>query len=160
MRVRMELSEMPPVFTVEEVNGMANITFYTDIQPVERGKETAYSAIAWNMACPWTSSLQKRIESNMEAWLSKAKELCTAEAAAEVRAKRNELLASTDAQLALDRLGLEVPDGNTFTVWLSFLSNLGKALVGSWAVYRQRLRDLPQQPGFPFDIEWPERPVG
>lgn len=159
MRVRTELSEKPPVFTVEEVNGTANITFYTDIQPVERGEETAYSAIAWTMKCPWTSSLQKRIESNVEAWLTKAKELCTAEAAAEVRSKRNELLASTDAQVALDRLGLEVPEGSTFTAWLSFLSNLGKALVGGWAVYRQQLRDLPAQPGFPFDVEWPETPA-
>lgn len=95
----------------------------------------------------------------MEVWLSKAKELCTAEAAAEVRAKRNELLASTDSQVAIDRLGLEVPEGNTFTVWLSFLSNLGKALVGSWAVYRQKLRDIPAQPGFPFDVKWPEKPA-
>jgi hypothetical protein len=27
-----------------------------------------------------------------------------------------------------------------------------------WAVYRQELRDIPQQPGFPWDITWPEVP--
>jgi len=27
-----------------------------------------------------------------------------------------------------------------------------------WAMYRQALRDLPEQPGFPTDIEWPVRP--
>jgi hypothetical protein len=27
-----------------------------------------------------------------------------------------------------------------------------------WAAYRQALRDIPSQPGFPFDITWPEKP--
>ena len=27
-----------------------------------------------------------------------------------------------------------------------------------WAAYRQELRDVPEQAGFPFVIEWPERP--
>lgn len=28
-----------------------------------------------------------------------------------------------------------------------------------WAAYRQELRAVPEQPGFPLVIEWPERPV-
>lgn len=28
----------------------------------------------------------------------------------------------------------------------------------AWMAYRQVLRDLPDQPGFPFEVEWPERP--
>ena len=27
-----------------------------------------------------------------------------------------------------------------------------------WAAYRQALRDVTQQPGFPNDVEWPEPP--
>lgn len=27
-----------------------------------------------------------------------------------------------------------------------------------WATYRQALRDLPAQEGFPWDVTWPERP--
>ena len=27
-----------------------------------------------------------------------------------------------------------------------------------WAEYRQALRDLPQQDGFPWDVEWPAKP--
>lgn len=27
-----------------------------------------------------------------------------------------------------------------------------------WATYRQALRDLPAQPGFPHEIVWPRRP--
>ncbi len=84
-----------------------------------------------------------------------------AETAAEIaRAIRNQLLKDSDAEVALDRLGLQVPSGATFTAWLSFLHTLGEALVGSWAQYRQALRDLPQQVGFPLDIEWPIAPDG
>lgn len=28
----------------------------------------------------------------------------------------------------------------------------------AWAVYRQELRDIPQQAGFPFDVSWPVAP--
>lgn len=84
-----------------------------------------------------------------------------AETAAEIaRAIRNQLLKDSDAEVALDRLGLQVPSGATFTAWLSFLHTLGEALVGAWAQYRQALRDLPQQAGFPLAIQWPIAPDG
>ena len=83
-----------------------------------------------------------------------------AETAAEIaRTIRNRLLRDSDAEVALDRLGLTVPSGTSFTAWLSFLRALGDALTGDWATYRQALRDLPRQEGFPFDIHWPVSPA-
>lgn len=79
-------------------------------------------------------------------------------AAAFARKIRNKLLEESDKEMSLDRLGLTVPSGSTFTVWLSFLRNLGDVLSNSWAVYRQALRDLPQQEGFPFNVTFPEKP--
>lgn len=79
-------------------------------------------------------------------------------AAAFARKIRNKLLEESDKEMSLDRLGLTVPSGSTFTVWLSFLRNLGNALSNSWAVYRQALRDLPEQEGFPFNVTFPEKP--
>lgn len=35
------------------------------------------------------------------------------------------------------------------------VGNAGKL---AWASYRQALRDLPDQPGFPWDITWPTKP--
>ena len=29
----------------------------------------------------------------------------------------------------------------------------------AWAVYRQHLRDIPEQSGFPFDIDWGTAPI-
>jgi hypothetical protein len=34
----------------------------------------------------------------------------------------------------------------------------GAALAEKWRVYRQALRDVPQQPGFPLDVDWPDYP--
>ncbi|HDR8989929.1 TPA: phage tail assembly chaperone [Burkholderia vietnamiensis] len=33
-----------------------------------------------------------------------------------------------------------------------------QALHADWAAYRQALRDVPQQEGFPFSVEWPVSP--
>ena len=30
--------------------------------------------------------------------------------------------------------------------------------VQAWATYRQALRDVPNQQGFPWSVEWPEKP--
>lgn len=55
-----------------------------------------------------------------------------------VRMQRNSLLAQTDWTQALD-----IPES--------------KRLL--FAEYRQALRDVPQQPGFPENIAWPEPPT-
>lgn len=79
-------------------------------------------------------------------------------AAAIARTIRNRLLKDCDAEVALDRLGLSAPDGSTFTAWIGFLRQLGAALTGEWAVYRQALRDLPASEGWPGNIAWPTKP--
>ncbi len=95
----------------------------------------------------------------MQQALRAAIEANDADTAADIaRAIRNRLLQESDGEMQLDRLGLSIPSGTTFTAWLSFFQRLGEALGGEWAAYRQRLRDLPAQDGFPFNIEWPVAP--
>jgi len=56
--------------------------------------------------------------------------------AKEARAERNRLLAETDwTQVADSPVDAE-----------------------AWASYRQALRDIPQQAGFPTDVTWPTKP--
>ena len=57
------------------------------------------------------------------------------------RSKRDRLLAESD-----------------WTDTLSAKTRLGDALYNAWQDYRQILRDVPQQPGFPWNIAWPEPP--
>jgi hypothetical protein len=57
--------------------------------------------------------------------------------AAEMREQRNARLSATDWTQAVD-----VP----------------QATKDKWAPYRQALRDVPQQAGFPDNIQWPSKP--
>lgn len=85
-------------------------------------------------------------------------ELNEEDAAAFARKIRDKLLNETDSRVALDRFNISVPSGTSFTAWLSFLKSLGEIITGAWAIYRQALRDLPEQEGFPFNITFPTPP--
>ena len=74
------------------------------------------------------------------------------EAADAARALRNRLLDLSDKEMSLDRLGLDT--SSTF----AFITSLEKIFSGEWAAYRQALRDIPQQEGFPFNITFPVAP--
>ncbi len=102
--------------------------------------------------------LATSVSENFNAWLSLAKAEDEASAAAAVRKIRDALLEKSDRCMVLDRMGLEIPSGSTITAWLSFLRGLGSVITGEWARYRQALRDLPQQAGFPYDVEFPTPP--
>lgn len=60
-----------------------------------------------------------------------------AEQAKNVRSQRDERLVQTDWTQ-----GKDIPD----------------AISQPWAVYRQALRDMPAQTGFPWDVQWPTKP--
>ena len=76
-----------------------------------------------------------------------------AEGAAELARKiRNKLLDSTDKEMSLDRLGLDISSAT------KFIASLANIFGGSWAKYRQELRDITEQEGFPFRITFPTPP--
>lgn len=59
--------------------------------------------------------------------------------AGQARARRNQLLAATD--------------------WVALRSmGAGEPVPVAWRQYRQALRNLPNQPGFPESIAWPQAP--
>lgn len=61
-------------------------------------------------------------------------------ASADVLTTRNKLLFSTD--------------------WTQIPNNpLTSEMQAEWATYRQELRDVPQQSGYPYNVVWPVAPV-
>jgi hypothetical protein len=46
-----------------------------------------------------------------------------------------------------------------WTDTLSAQSRLGEVLYAAWQTYRQALRDLPEQTGFPEEVVWPIPPT-
>lgn len=79
-------------------------------------------------------------------------------AAALARKIRNKLLEASDKECTLDKMLPPAPEGSTFTAWLGWLKELAEVAVNAWGVYRQKLRDLTLQEGFPFNIVWPVPP--
>ena len=163
MRIKTELSERPPVFIVNREGDRAVIIFYTDVQEVQREDgSSAWEAVSWTIESSWTDNIVERITEKQAAWLAEAQEEAYAEAAAKVRSQRDKLLTESDAMTALDRFGMDLPDRVTATTMLTVFKEILTALwsitKGAIGQYRQALRDLPEQPGFPFDIEWPNKP--
>ena len=74
------------------------------------------------------------------------------DAAEFARKIRNKLLDRSDKEMSLDRLGLDTSSST------KFITSLAKTFTGGWAKYRQALRDLSEQDGFPFNIEFPKEP--
>ena len=110
----------------------------------------------------YRSNLQEDLETNYQIWLDFAKQEEFDMLAKEIRAKRDELLAETDKEMVLDRLKLNMPEDISMTNIVQgikeFFTSLKEIFNSEWAKYRQSLRDIPQQPGFPYNITWPEKP--
>lgn len=61
--------------------------------------------------------------------------------AAQVRAKRDALLIASDLMVLPDRWAAMNPEQQQ-----------------AWSAYRQALRNVPQQAGFPWEVQWPDAP--
>lgn len=120
-------------------------------------QENIYKRLAQAEAMT-TAQKAETIEVLQAAYKRACEELNEEDAAAFARKIRDKLLNETDSRVALDRFNISVPSGTSFTAWLSFLKSLGEIITGAWAIYRQALRDLPEQEGFPFNVTFPAPP--
>lgn len=94
----------------------------------------------------------EQIAENIEELFELAKQKEFDELAEKVREKRNKLLQESDAYMCLDRLNLDTSSA------IKFLASLKNIFQNNYATYRQALRDITDQPGFPYDVEFPEKP--
>ena len=84
--------------------------------------------------------------------------------AAELARKiRNKLLDATDKYNTVDRVfNFDLPETisttNVISAVKALIEGINGITVNDWSVYRQHLRDITDQPGFPFDIEWGTAP--
>ena len=120
-------------------------------------QENIYKRLAQAEAMA-AAQIAETMEVLQAAYKRACEELNEEDAAAFARKIRDKLLNETDSRVALDRFNISVPSGTSFTAWLSFLKSLGEIITGAWAIYRQALRDLPEQEGFPFNVTFPAPP--
>lgn len=69
-----------------------------------------------------------------------------AEAPQKIREERNKRLAATDWRV-------------TYEVEKASVDGLGIQIPTVWSTYRQALRDITAQPGFPHNVTWPTEPT-
>lgn len=76
------------------------------------------------------------LETAPDIWAEAVKQADRTQAAAQARAERDRLISACDWTVLDD----------------------AKTDKQAWATYRQALRDVPEQPGFPYDVSWPAIP--
>ncbi|MBQ7435453.1 MAG: phage tail assembly chaperone [Oscillospiraceae bacterium] len=158
-----ESATKQPKYVFEPLeNGRVRVTFFANETPVEREDGTHYEYDKYITETTDRPALEEIISGALDAWIAACASEEEKEAAAAVRHVRNRLLQESDATMVLDRMGLPLPDkitsGTMLTAFKDFIEGLKTAINGDWAEYRQALRDITEQPGFPFEVEWPEKP--
>ena len=132
----------PPALSFEHrFDGIAEMRFRENIISKKDDKgNTIYSYDEYILAMTDRDGLEKIVQDNMEVWLAYAKQQETDNQAQAVRDKRDKLLADTDWTQTDD----------------APLSSEDKESVRK---YRQALRDITAQSGFPQEIKWPDKPA-
>ena len=120
-------------------NGTVSILFTENVEEVLPSEDTTYEYDQYRIEIPYRDTLNADIEGNYDKWLKFAKDKEYDVIGNEIRAERNHLLALCDWAQNAD-------------------SPLDSDQKSAWAAYRQALRDVPEQQGFPYDVIWPTQP--
>ena len=144
MRQRTQSSEQPtsPFIIGNIKNGYCTILFFDNVVKIEEVDEqgqaiTIYDYELYAMEkVPYRDTLSDTILNDLTNWLNIAKYQDRENVAYEVRKKRDSLLSKTDWTQMKD-------------------TALSQEKQQKYATYRQALRDIPQQEGFPYDVEFP-----
>lgn len=165
--MQIESTIKPGKFKIDEVeNGKCTVLFFDNIVEenieIENKENTIkYVYDMYKVAAQYRENLAEEIENNYEKWLEFAKKEDYEKLAAEVRAKRNELLKDTDKEMCIDRLNFNFPDNLSMTNIISslkdFFDEFASISKSNIAKYRQELRDITKQEGFPYKVVWPTK---
>lgn len=132
-------------FSIENIeNGRCTVLFFDNIQEEDNSnieKESnkkLYSYDIYSLEITYRDKLAETIEANIDEWINEVKEKDYNEMAAYIRKERDSLLYATDKYIIED-----YP-----------ISEEDKEKI---IEYRQKLRDIPEQEGFPYNVAWPTK---
>ena len=133
-------------FEIENIiDGRCEIVFIdniTVIQTLENEEDKKYSYNIYRLKAIYRDDLEQILnndEDEYNKWLQRAKETEYEELSTSIRKERDALLYATDK----------------YTISDYPISSENKELM---LEYRQKLRDLPEQETFPYEVEFPEKP--
>jgi len=139
-------SARPERYSLEISGGKALLYFYDNVTEInedtnaDRNGFSGWEYDRYKLILPYDSGLKARVESDVDLWLTKAKAGEKITLAESVRKRRNELLAATDYTRIDD-------------------FPISTELRSAYKEYRQLLRDIPEQIGFPYAVIFPEEPT-
>lgn len=134
--MKTESNTIQPNYTIEPLrDNIVRVTLYANQSEVEGG----YIYDKYVCECLNRPELGAFISDAFDSWVEAFSDKERAEIAAEIRSKRDKLLSETDYIMAVDYPATEAR----------------KAVVSA---YRQALRDVPEQEGFPYAVVWPDKP--
>ena len=144
--MKVESTEKPSVIYIEDLgNNKCLVALTTNVQVVEtqngENKENniKYVYDYYTLETINRSTLESDIQENFDLWLNFAKEKEYNEKAKVIRIQRDKMLTDTD--------------------WTQISDNsLSEKVKQEYQVYRQALRDIPEQPGFPYEVVFPVEP--
>lgn len=165
-------SDLKPIksFEIENNNDGSCDVILNDLNSIEEetitdeegNKKITYKYFAFRIKLEYSENVFDYIEKNYETLLNDAKEHDRNIFAKNIREKRNVLLAESDKEMAFDRIAFDIPSEITMTnvikVIKSLFGTLSDIKNSKWSEYRQQLRDITKQEGFPYNVEWPEKP--
>lgn len=138
--MRTESNIKPSAFSVEKCGDIAEIVLFENIEEKEHDGEMVFAYDEYCINVPYRENLQSSIEQNLDAWREKAIEDEKEKLAAAIRAERDRLLTESDYIMLSDYKGVD------------------NATKTAWKQYRQALRDITGQDGFPYNIIYPKKP--
>jgi len=162
--MKTESTEKPDRLKIEDLkNGKKAIYFFENIiEHEDKENTTIYAYDMYKIVVNDRERLDEDIGNNFEIWINFAKKCEYDELALKIRNKRNELLKETDKEMCIDRMGIKIPEEinaiNLLTVVSNVFKEIGNILNNEMARYRQELRDITTQPGFPYNVIFPEKP--
>ena len=139
--MKTESATRQPKYILEPLeDGRVLVTLYANETEVVTEEGSRYEYDMFRVETTDRPALGSYISGNLDGWIAAAAEAERGEVAAAAREARNKLIAETDYLFESDY-------------------PISKAEKAKWAEYRQALRDVPEQPGFPYEIDWPHKPT-
>lgn len=136
-------------FSIENIeDGKCTVLFFDDIKEEkqemnienkEKSEKVVYSYDVYTIEVLYRDNLEETIATNSDKWLKDIREKEFNRVAMEIRKKRDDLLYATDKYTILD-----YP-----------ITEEDRKII---LQYRQKLRDIPQQKNFPYNVEFPDKP--
>ena len=140
MRQKTYSSERPEkLYRIENIqNSYCTVVFIDNITPlIDDEGNTYYEYESYvHDGILYRKNLDAMINKEFTVWLNEAKQYDYNQVATEIRKQRDKLLNDTD--------WTQMPD-----------SALSKEKQDQYKVYRQALRDVPEQEDFPYDVVFP-----